>query len=141
MSRAKLLVAAGALLQEIAGETLRPLHPKPLKTWVAVIFLPGAMSGLVRLNVPAGAAPSAVSLPARGCAAVRVIAASHELAIHAIRHIVALLVRVGSEEREVCSARRQARKRRGTQSQVSSDYLGLRRSGIVARRTLFADPV
>src|SRR2546430_17061036 len=98
MSRAKLLVAAGALLQEIAGETLRPLHPKPLKTCVAVIFLPGAMSGLVRLNVPAGA-PSAVSLPARGSAAVRVIAASHELAIHAVRHIVALLVRVGLEER------------------------------------------
>src|SRR5262252_8238136 len=78
MRSAKLLVPAGALLQESAGEMLPPVQPKPLKTCAAAIVLPSAMSGLDRVNLPA---PPALGV----CAAAMVSAArSQPPAIHAV---------------------------------------------------------
>src|ERR1700730_2059500 len=90
---AKLLVPAGGLLQDSAGETLPPLQPKPLNTCRSAIVPPAEISGLAGMNLPA--APSAGALagdcPSRAVVATAA-APSPAPAIQPVRLMGPLLV-------------------------------------------------
>src|SRR5579859_624102 len=77
MRSAKLCVPAGALLHASAGEMLPPVQPNWLNTCAAAMVLPGAMSGLVRVNLPPPAR-------AAGMAAITRAAAIEAPAIQAV---------------------------------------------------------